>query len=441
MTRVQLFEASTSYQVMVLAAALDAGCFAPADERVLLTTVNTPVPEVARRPDEAPGIAPLLARFDRVVSLNDLIAPVHPAAFKPRASEQPLLERLLKTALGLPADAVVELALESVQAAPARTLLNVFGSSAATVYAEGLMSYGPTREPLPPQAASRVTRVLHLDLVPGLAPLLLTEHGVIAEAVPEEAFRAVVAEVAAAAAPAVPSGRYALVLGQYLAQLGLLSPREETALMADLVRAAAARGFETVAVKPHPGAPPSALDGLAAAAPGVRVEVLHDPAPVEALYALQPPELVLGCFSTALVTAQRYWGIPAMTLGAPRVLAALPRFEDSNRIPLAIIDRMLPAADGAGAPTAGAAELQRFVETVGYCMQWRNRAPWRDRAAAALAADPRAYEAAVPRSRLRLLGLPGGLPAAVPAVVFERASGTAERAWSLRTAALKRLGR
>lgn len=441
MTHVQLFEASTSYQLMVLAAAIDAGCFAPADERVLLVSVNTPVPEIARRPDEAPGIAPLLTRFDRVLSLNDLLDPVHPAAFRPRQSEQALFDRLLRSAIGVPAGASVELVVESVQAPPSRSLLLVLGTAEATVYAEGLMSYGPTRDPLPPHAGSRVRRVLHLDLVPGLAPLLLAEYGVRAEAVPAAAFRAVVAEVAAAARPRVPDEPYALVLGQYLAQLGLLSARAEAALTADLVRAAADAGHRVIAIKPHPSAPPDALDAALAAAPGTRVVLLTDPVPAEALCAVRPPSLVLGCFSTGLVTAERYWGVPAASLGARSVLAALPRFEDSNRIPLAIVDRWLPGADGRPARTTDPAALQRLVETVGYCMQWRAHPEWRESAAEALAADPEAYEAAVPRSRRRLLGLPGGWPAAVPAPVFERTSATAERAWALRTAVRKRLGR
>ncbi|MFD1721354.1 polysialyltransferase family glycosyltransferase [Amnibacterium endophyticum] len=439
--RVQLFEASTSYQLMVLAAAIDAGCFEPVDERLLLVSVNTPVPEVASRPDEAPGIDSLLGRFDRVLSLNDLLAPVHPAAFRPRQGEQPLFERLLRAAMGLPVDAAVELVVESVQAPPSRSLLNVFGGSAATVYAEGLMSYGPTRDPLPPQAGSRVRRVLHLDLVPGLEPLLLTEYGVPAEAVPADAFRAVVAEVAAAARPTVPDEPYALVLGQYLAQLGLLSDRAEAALMADLVRAAAAAGHRLIAVKPHPSAPPDALDAALEAAPGARVVLLTDPVPAEALCAVRPPELVLGCFSTGLVTAARYWSVPAASLGAERVLAALPRFEDSNRVPLAIVERWLPGADGRPAHLTDHAALQRFVRTVGYAMQWRAHPEWREDAAAALAEDPAAYAAAVPRERLRRLALPGGWPVALSGPAFARTSPMAERALGAGTALRRRLTR
>ena len=423
---------------MVLAAAIDSGLLVEADKRVLLVSVNTPIPEVAVRPDRAPGIAPLLTRFDRVVSLNDLLAPLHPTAFRPRGSEQPLLARLL---LGVDERSMLELVIESVQAAPSRSLLHVFATAEVTVYAEGLMSYGPTREPLPAEAASRIRRLLHLDLIRGLRPLLLTEWEVEAVPIPDGAFRAVVGEVRTAAPPKRPEAPCALVLGQYLAQAGLLSRSRETALYAGLVRAAAARGFGTVAFKPHPSAPAEAVQAVERAVRdmGVRFVVLRDPTPVEALYAADPPDLVLGCFSTGLVTGARYWGVPAVTAGVAEVLAALPRFEDSNRIPLALVEQAFPTADGRS--PAGSGTLQAVAETVGYCMRWRTRGPWRVEAAAALRDRPELFRHTVPIARRRLLGLPGGLPVTVPPELFERVSGTAERAWALRTAVRRRLGR
>jgi hypothetical protein len=439
--KVQLFEASTSYQVMVLAAAIDSGLFADADERVLLVSANTPIPEVAGRPDRAPGIAPLLARFDRVVSLNDLLAPLHPTAFRPRRSEQPLLARLLLCALGIDERSTLELVVESVQAPPSRSLLQVFATAEVTVYAEGLMSYGPTRDPLPVEAASRIRRLLHLDLLRGLRPLLLTEWQVPAVAIPDDAFRGIVAEVLAAAPPARPQAPSALVLGQYLAQAGLLSRAAETALYAGLVRSAAERGFRNVAFKPHPSAPAEAAEAVERAVRDldVRFAVLRDPTPVEALYAAEPPGLVLGCFSTGLVTGARYWDVPAATAGVQDVLAALPRFEDSNRIPLALVEQAFPTVGGGA--VADPDTLQTVAETVGYCMQWRTRGAWREEAAAALRERPELFAHTIPVAKRRLLGLPGGLPIAVSPELFARASGTAERAWALRTSFRRRPGR
>lgn len=57
---------------------------------------------------------------------------------------------------------------------PAQALCRIFGDARIDVYADGLMSYGPTRTTLPGMVAGRIERLLHLDLVPGVTPLLLS---------------------------------------------------------------------------------------------------------------------------------------------------------------------------------------------------------------------------------------------------------------------------
>lgn len=448
MRRVQVFEASSFYQVMVLAAALDGGGFDAADERVLLVSANGEVPEVAPRIDEVPGAAALLRRFDRTVSYNELIHPLHPSAFRPRVPEQPLFERSFRRALEIADDDLVELALESVHVPPARTILNVFAEAPVTVYAEGLMSYGPTRDPLTPAMVDRIRRVLYLDLVPGVVPELLREYGVPAHAVPDGAFRRVVAELAAATSPARIDEPYALILGQYLASLGLLSRRAELELYADLIRTAAARGFGTVVMRPHPSAPGHDVARLRSAAldAGVRFELDADPVPVEARYHRDPPGLVLGCFSTGLVTAQRYFGLPTGSSGAAGVRSALPRFEDSNRIPLVIVEQVVPQVRALAGPTVPAADphaLQALLSAVGYCMQWLTHPADRAATAAYLRRTPDPT-GLVPRSRRRDLLLPGGWPLTLGPAGFARWSASVARVRlrAARVAALtRRIGR
>ncbi|NED78754.1 hypothetical protein G3I76_01400, partial [Streptomyces sp. SID11233] len=103
----------------------------------------------------------------------------------------------------------------------------------------------------------RIERLLHLDLVPGLEPLLLSEFGVRREVVDAEAFVRVLAEVAEESPelPGLPSTRPALLLGQYLSALGILTAEEEETLHADMVRGAVARGHRSLVFKPHPTAP------------------------------------------------------------------------------------------------------------------------------------------------------------------------------------------
>jgi hypothetical protein len=97
------------------------------------------------------------------------------------------------------------------------------------------MSYGPTRGLVPEMLGCRIERLLHLDLVPGLTPLLLSERGVPSSAIPTESFRAVVKTMIADRAASDGEDRVALIVGQYLAAGGLLSEVEELDLYAGMV--------------------------------------------------------------------------------------------------------------------------------------------------------------------------------------------------------------
>jgi hypothetical protein len=421
---VQIFEASSPFQVMVLAAALDSGAFPPAERRILLTSVNSAFPEVGPRLEDDAAVASLVSRFDSVASFNELIFPLHPKGFLPRPEEAPLFERAFRRALDIPAGDQIELALESIHTAPARTLLNVFAESPATVYAEGLMSYGPTRDRLNPAEWTRIQRVLHLDLVEGLTPILLSEFGVPSEIIDAAAFRAVVGELAG---PRQDSEEpYALVLGQYLADLGITSADREAEIYRRCVGAAAAHGLTRVVYKPHPSAPPSYTEALRrfAAALGIRFAVHTDPVPVEVLYERRPPALVVGCFSTGLATASRLFDIPVLSTGTREILRSLPRFEDSNRIPLVLTDltvAKIPDSERPEPPPPSGLDrsaLQRVLSTVSYCMQWRARSRFRDDAVSHLRDADDAVDAYIPRRRLRLLLLPGGVPFVATAHTF-----------------------
>ncbi|MGV9534646.1 polysialyltransferase family glycosyltransferase [Streptosporangium sandarakinum] len=376
MTR--LFYASTLFGAMTLAAAIDDGRFGPRDDRrILLVSSNAAVPEVTPSLEEAPGFAPLRPRFDEVHSWNEIVAPMHPSDWKARVIEVPMLSRLLATRLSL-GDDLCELVLESVAVPPARTVATLVRDCPITVYSDGLMSYGPTRDPLPLEISGRITRLLHLDLVPGLAPLLLSEYGVPADALPDRAFLDVVESVTSAVDPAgaldvpgAPESR-AMILGQYLSALGIVTADEEAGLHADMLRGVAARGFGTVLFKPHPAAGRRHALRLreTAAELGVRLEVATESVPAESYFAALRPGLVVGCFSTALVTARNHYGLPVAAVGGELVLERLSPYENSNRIPVTITDALLPrlAADGSVSEPPPA-DLPALVRAVGYCMR------------------------------------------------------------------------
>ncbi|MFJ3767075.1 polysialyltransferase family glycosyltransferase [Streptomyces sp. NPDC090082] len=421
---VQIFQASTLYGAATLAAALDAGQFGPrgSARRLLLLSHNAEIPETALRLETMTGYGRIAARFDGTLDWNETIRPYHPAAWAPRPEEAPLWQRVLRTAWDL-GTGPVELIVESIQVNPAKALAGTFPESTVHVYADGLMSYGPTRSDLAQSIACRVRRVLHLDLVPGLRPLLLTEYGVESELVPDAAFRAVLAEIAEDAADdpeivrAASAEPTALLLGQYLAALSLLTAEEEEDLHVRMLRGAAAAGHRSIVFKPHPTAPArysQALDEEAERR-GVRLTVLDGPLLAETFYERCRPELVVGCFSTAMITAAVYYGVPIARVGTEEVLARLTPFENSNRVPLTVVDHLVADLEGGEEPAlpgVAPASLTPLVRAVGYCMRHKVHPGLRAEAVAFLAehhAEPGTAHHFT-AERLTELGLPGGGP-------------------------------
>lgn len=423
--RTQIFVASTLYGAATIAAALDAGLFAPADRRLLLVSNNSAVAETTPAVDEAPGFGALRGRFDRVLSWNETISPMHPGDWSPRPEDVPMWERYLRMLWEL-GDDDLELVVESIQVKPAAALVRLFPAATIDVYADGLMSYGPTRDKLEPLVTTRIDRLLHLDLVTGLRPLLLTEYGIEPQIVPAAEFTKVLAELAAHGepetdTPGLPEGA-ALLLGQYLSALGILTPAEEEELHLRMLRGAAALGHRRIIFKPHPIAPAHWSEPLEreAAALGVELTVLDSPVLAEVLYQRTRPALVAGCYSTALLTASAFYGIPVARTGTEMLLERLAPYQNSNRVPVTIVDALLPDLDDAEAvrswsppaPERIAGDLTPLLRAVGFCMRAELYPELREETVAYLSKHLNARTwRYFKRRRLASLALPGVVPA------------------------------
>ncbi|MDH6624940.1 hypothetical protein M2271_002744 [Streptomyces sp. LBL] len=410
----QIFCASTLYGVATLAAAIESDLFTEPDRRVLLVFNNSATPEITPSLDEMPGFEPLRTHFDDVLSWNETIRPFHPGAWTPRADDIPLWERYLRLLWNL-GDDRVELALESIQVTPALTVAQLFTGAPVDVYADGLMSYGPTRNKLDPLVGTRVRRLLHLDLVPGLTPMLLTEFDVPPHVVPTSAFLKVMGELTAtvSALPALPDNA-ALLLGQYLSALNILSPEEEEDLHVRMMRGAVERGHRSVVFKPHPTAPARYSRALETEAEklGADLTVLDTPVLAEALFEQARPGLVVGCFSTALFTASAFYDLPVARIGTESLLERLTPYQNSNRVPALLADAVLADLEGrAGEDPIPADELDGLVTAVGFSMQPQIYPSLRPAAERYLAKRfrPRTRRY-FKRKRLTALGLPGGIP-------------------------------
>ncbi|MEV6112165.1 polysialyltransferase family glycosyltransferase [Streptomyces sp. NPDC052109] len=413
----QIFQASTLYGTATLAAALDSGCFRPADRRILLVCNNAAAPETTPALDEAPGFEKLRDRFDDVISYNATIFPFHPGGWAPRVDDMPLWERFLRYEWQL-GDDDVELAVESIQVNPSLALSQIFTGAPVTVYADGLMSYGPTRNKIDPLVGTRVDRVLHLDLVPGLKPLLLTEFDVPGELVPTAAFTKVLADLGPIGVELPEVEEPALLLGQYLSALEILTAEQEENLHVRMVRGAAALGHTKIVFKPHPSAPASFTRSLEQEAEKLKVEltVLDTPVLAEVLYQRMSPALVVGCFSTALLTAQALYGLPVARIGTELLLEQLTPYENSNRIPVTIVDALLPALGNRAAVTEqrtgmDVEALGALIRAVGFAMQPKIYPGLRTEAETWLARNLNRHTLRYfKRRRLTSLALPGGVP-------------------------------
>jgi len=358
------------------------------------------------------GAATLTACFDLLVDVNQLLAPHHPASFEPGRDAAALLGRLLAAEWGAVGE--VELVVEPIQVSFARWLLHVLPDASITVVADGLMAYGPTRERVPHWIGRRITRLVHLDLVPGLRPVYLTEHAVPAEVVPGERLRAVLdaahGSVPTRSEAAGPGA--ALVLGQYLSALGVLTAEEEQGLYLEAVVHAADLAAGRVAFKPHPAAPPLLADGLraAATAKGIDLVVLAAGGRAEAVFAGGRYAVVVGCFSTGLFTARTAYGLRAVSVGTDLLLERLRPYQNSNRIPVTLADALLrPPSDVTPAESVPGEEVGDLVRAVAYCMQPERYPELRLRASATLETHPGWRGRYVKRKRLRALGLDDGV--------------------------------
>ncbi|MFE5260139.1 polysialyltransferase family glycosyltransferase [Streptomyces coelicoflavus] len=440
--KTQIFQVSTLYGAATLAAALDAGLFGPRDgaRRVLLVSNNAAIPETALRLDEMHGYERISARFDTVVSWNEAIRPHHPSAWGPRGNDVSLWQKAFRLAWDIGERDLVELAVESIQVNPARALAAIFSEAALHVYADGLMSYGPTREKLPLTLARRIQRLLHLDLIPGLRPMLLSEYDVEPVIVPDGEFRAVLDEVSRDAAddpelaPVLREKPTAVLLGQYLAAINILTAQEEEDLHVRMLTGAVRAGHRSVVFKPHPTAPAGYTAALskAAADAGVRLTVLDAPLLAETLYHHCAPELVVGCFSTAMVTASAYYDVPVARVGTALVTERLKPYPNSNRVPLVVVDHLVPDLERAATPAlVGAApeSLAPLVRAIGFCMQPKTYAKLREPTEtwlrAHLATAPGHY---FPELRLTELGLPGSRPQLRAKLQVRRARRVVRRA-------------
>ncbi|AMT94666.1 hypothetical protein A2T55_13625 [Brevibacterium linens] len=427
----QIIEISTQYQLANISALVRAGRLGePKERRILVVANNSFAPELTPAADAMPGSAGLLADFDAVVDWNATIWPNHPKAFGISGERAPIMERALRREWDIDDDEQLELIVESLPSHPAGALTQIFATADISVHSDGLMSYGPIRNPLTLPQWQRLKSIYYTDLLPGITPRQLAEHDPNRVVLPTDELAGVIDEMAAEVVAELASAHLdapiegsALVLGQYLAQLDLITAEEELDLHLQMLDVVKAAGLTTVIFKPHPTSARTTTGPLRRRSEELGLDfVLADvPLLAEIVVSATRPELVVSCFSTGLATAKGLYGCETAAVGTTKLLDALAPYQNSNRIPLTIIDALhsrrysLPGTlaeagpSSHGAARSGAAnDLNPLIDAVTYCMQSDSASYLRQNAIDFLAGavggpDMKYFK----RKRLTKLDLPG----------------------------------
>ena len=365
MSTTQIVQASSAESILAAAAAADAGLLGSPGRRVLVLSRGGPIPETATSPAELPGMAPALARFDQIESLDDLIRPEDARAWSPRGTDRTVFERLLRSGWSLGDD--VELVLERDVHQPTEWLASTFYGAPLILLSAGLSAYAPPPEPFSWGVEHRVVRLVHVDRVPGLAPWPFDHTEPDIAAVPDDAWTRVLTETARAAGlmDNPPRPATALVVSENLAGRGLLDRAVETRLLAETIDAVAADGARNVVVLADPGGPVNLRGRLTgvAARDDLSVELIEPAAPHDAYLVALAPQVVGGCFGPLLASAVRA-GVRTASTGAKLVKENFRPYPHPDRIVHTIVDALCRE----DAAWADSDDLARLVECVVFCV-------------------------------------------------------------------------
>ena len=369
--------ASTPGEVLTMAAAVRSGALHASACRVLVV---------------GPGCA-----SDTLRSLADQLG---------LAGEGVTLEELLAS----PGTTGVELVVGTASLEVGRALARQLAVVSVTLVSAGAHAYGPTPEAVRGRLARLTARVLHLDLVEGVVPLVLSERRVPAEAVPLDDLRSVASALPALEGVADPT---TLLLGRTDTWGGILDPDAEAELLASMVVRCAEAGHSRIVMLLDPGSRPRVRRRVETAAAQARADltVVDDGALAERWFAHPSVRLVVGCATDDLLVAAAGFGRPVAQLDSDVVLKHLEPFSDPRRTAAALVCATVPdlrtwtsSPEGEAPPEV---DLQALTTTVGYAMRPDLLARRRPEVIAFLAST-KAARRFVRRRRLSALRLPGG---------------------------------
>ncbi len=385
--------AASPAELLLVTAATTAGLLERPARRVLVVAAGRDggSPSTLRR------LAARLGGFDAVV------VPAHPGDAPAAVTAAAGYEDL--------ALAVPDLVVGAGASRTGRSVARRWADAPVTLLASGTTVYGPTPEALEGRLAGRVGIVLHLDLAPGVPPLLLSERGTPSASVPADAHRAAVALLPAPGPLVRPT---TVVLGRRAAWAGALDAQEGDDLLVAVVERCAEAGHSRLLLLLDPDAAPRTRRLLTKAARAARADlrVVEDPGPTDPWFALEGTGLVVGTAAEDLLVAREVFGCRVAQLDTERVLKHLEPYADPRRPGATLVGATVPDLRSWTSSPEGEAperlDLPSLMTTVGYAMDPELLAAGRGDAIAFLEAHPDQRGRFVRKRRLSALRLPGG---------------------------------
>ncbi|MGI3780581.1 MAG: hypothetical protein ACRYG2_07355, partial [Janthinobacterium lividum] len=266
----------------------------------------------------------------------------------------------------------VELVVGTGTLAVGRELTRRFRDAPVSLLAAGASAYGPTFAALQGRLAKRVRQVLHVDLVPGLDPVLLAERSVPVRTVPPEHVR-----TAAASLPGLDpvSDPTTLVLGRSAPWVGALDRDAQTALLVAMVERCSEAGHTRIVLLLDKDAPARARKQLDKAARAARADltIVTGHKPVEAWFALDGVGLVVGSADEDLLVARSVFGHRVAQLDTEVVVKNLRPFDDPRRAGATLVGATVPDlrswTSTPGGDDPRPVDLTGLMGTVAYAMQ------------------------------------------------------------------------
>lgn len=329
-----LVEASTIYGLFIANTILDSKLI-HYDNAYLIISDNTKSPEVNQSLINTINKYDILTKnFKEIVYLNDIIYPLHPSQLNLREENINSIQRIKKM---IGCEYFKTLLLESIQVSPSKYIAEIYFESDICIYSDGVMVYAPTRFDLENSILNRISKVFFIELVHNIKPLLLIEANPVYISISSKKIKEYFAKLYNIISS---DKKKIIVVGQYLADLDLISADDEGELYSKILEKEISiygNNYDFV-FRPHPSSQISYKYKIKQLADknNVNIYIDEDTLPLECRYSNINTYKVSGIFSTSLFMMKKIYNINIQSYYNDILYQKITNISNSNIIPIVL---------------------------------------------------------------------------------------------------------